>query len=316
MVSHPIRNNQGPTLGHRNDKMIDRIKSLLLKISRPSFKLVRNILLLAAILSIVFAGYTISTSNNISISDSSEVYESNDNPFPSMSFALVGVIPTVSLDSCTSTTASGRAKCSIIMQMNRGRKIYVPNMRSVGSGAVVGHGEDRTFILTAKHVCEGALPEYDVQIDELEGDTLALGIRANSEYQLTDVDGNVYEAEMFRVHQTADICVLQTSGNWGVPIRVADSHPPEGTMIYNIAAPLGIFTPGMVPRWRGYYSGRTPDGLEFYSIPVAGGSSGSPVLYNDEIISIVVMSPIGFQNVAIGVNLEDLHDVIGSIQDL
>jgi S1-C subfamily serine protease len=301
---------------YRNRKMINKIKNLTSRLRVPTVKLTRKALIATAAIAIPLIGLGIVLNNGITITEGTGYYTSADNAFPSRSFTLVRVQPVVNLESCTALSQSGSTKCRILMELNSGVEVPIPNMRSVGSGSVIGHSADRTFILTAKHVCEGALPAHDIQVEQFNEDILILGVRSKSTYELVDFDGTVHNAEIFRYHQTADICILETQGTWGTPIRVANTHPPEGAMVYNIAAPLGIFTPGMVPRWRGYYSGTSPEGWEFYSIPVAGGSSGSPVLYNNEIISIVVMSPVGFSNVAIGVSLEDLHDVIGSIQGL
>lgn len=231
---------------------------------------------------------------------------------PVRSFTLVTVQPSLRLESCYGTNPSTADYCRTLLAGNR--TIDLINMRSIGSGAVVGWAGDRTYILTAKHVCEGPIPPYDIQIEGEGENQFILGVSSTSSYTLVDYEGNERDAEIFRMHQHADICVLVTDGNWGTPIRVATEPPPEGAMVYNMAAPLGIFTPGMVPQWRGYYSGRDDRGYEFYSVPVAGGSSGSPVIYDNEIVSIIVMAPIGFSNIAIGVNLQDIHDVLGSIQ--
>lgn len=297
---------------------MEKIKKMLSKVLKPSLAGAAKVGILTAVITVMIVGIHITISNSgQQLSTNDDYYSSTlTNPFPSLSFALVRVNAHVMLDSCQAATAEGGEFCQSLINRTRDTVIDVPNMRSVGSGSVIGHSENRTFVLTAKHVCDGAVPEFDVQVGHTpDGSLVILTVRGLSTFELEDVSGNKHEARIFRVHQTSDICVLETQGNWGVPIRVANEHPPEGAMIYNIAAPRGIFSPGMVPRWRGYYSG-TNEGYNFYSVPVAGGSSGSPVLYNDEIISIIVMAPRGFSNIAIGVSLQDLHEVVGSIQTL
>ena len=131
-----------------------------------------------------------------------------------------------------------------------------------------------------------------------------------------DLGGNERVAEIVKANEQTDVCIMRVPGIWGLAIPIADTEPPPGTMVQNMAAPLGIWAPNMVLRFEGYFTGTdTHDGrkLSIYTIPVAGGSSGSPVLYNGEIISIIVMAHRGFNHMGIGVKLEDIQEIMDAI---
>ena len=59
--------------------------------------------------------------------------------------------------------------------------------------------------------------------------------------------------------------------------------------MYNVAAPVGVFYEGVVPLLDGYFMGvRNYDGAALYTVPAAGGSSGSPIFNHDgELVGMI-----------------------------
>ena len=111
-----------------------------------------------------------------------------------------------------------------------------------------------------------------------------------------------------RIDKDNDLCMLMVLGptdNIDKKIlKLSNRKPYHGERIYNIAAPLGIFTPGMLPVFEGFYSGPclypeegNDSRVDMYTLPIRGGSSGSPILNDDgELIGVVIAGVRGFEN--------------------
>lgn len=168
---------------------------------------------------------------------------------------------------------------------------------STGSGVLIKHIDKSSYILTAGHMCESDRKISVLDIDEKEYQTIALAKAA--EY---------------------DLCVLVTEGV--IPREVASlakANPKLGDKVYNLAAPKGIFSKNMVLHLQGYYSGEISVPIEkhplsTYTIPSAGGSSGSPV-FNEagQVVGIISMKFQGFENVTLAVKHIDLQRMIGPL---
>ena len=128
-------------------------------------------------------------------------------------------------------------------------------------------------------------------------------------FEIETFDGNVREAIITRMDEENDLCMLMVIGPTDnidkQIIKLSDRKPYHGERIYNIAAPLGIFTTGMLPVFEGFYSGPClyPDEakkdarVDMYSLPIRSGSSGSPILNDDgELIGVVIAGVRGFEN--------------------
>jgi len=239
---------------------------------------------------------------------------------PVESFVLLEKGNSLQLTSCTPKTPEGELECGILTAMAaQGIPLPFSLPGAIGSGSIIAHKGQHTYILTAAHVCiDSNVPpgSTNPSIIELEFSTHVVTIEYTSHTVISDYVGNKRNAEIVAADVQHDICIIRTEGVWGLAIPLAESPPPHGTKIQNMAAPLGIWAPEMILRFDGYFSGfDTYRGNQYsiYALPVAGGSSGSPVLYNGEIVSIIVMSSRGFENMGIGVMLEDIHALLDSI---
>ena len=156
-------------------------------------------------------------------------------------------------------------------------------------------------IVTAAHFCN-TLP---IKIEMLK----RMMFFERIVFEVETFDGHTMEAFVIRMDEDNDLCMLMILGPTDQIdkqiIKMSDRRPYHGERIYNIAAPLGIFTPGMLPVFEGFYSGPClyPDEakkdarVDMYSLPIRGGSSGSPILNDDgELIGVVIAGVRGFEN--------------------
>jgi len=123
-------------------------------------------------------------------------------------------------------------------------------------------------ILTAAHLCH---QNKKVAIEGLDS-TL------ENKISIRTLSGIDYTAKMIKFDEDDDMCLLQLPNTWIRPIPIAPKPPEIGDKIYSFGAPSGLFSVGMIPIVSGYFSGNISGQLGAYTIPSAGGSSGSPLL--------------------------------------
>ena len=84
----------------------------------------------------------------------------------------------------------------------------------------------------------------------------------------------------------------------------------------NIAAPLGVHSENMIPIFKGFFNGTDVHGVDFYSLPSFGGSSGSPILNTKgEIIGMIHSTIIRFHNISISPNYYAMVEFINETID-
>ena len=138
-----------------------------------------------------------------------------------------------------------------------------------GSGVVVKITPLGGYVLTAGHVC-------DTSSDIIPQIELIRNIDINIE--ILDIDYKRWHAEIVEVDKNIDTCILWVPDLDKPAVRISFKDPTQGDKAYNVAAPAGIFYDGAVPLLEGYYMGeRAWDGVAMYTVPAAGGSSGSPI---------------------------------------
>jgi len=170
-----------------------------------------------------------------------------------------------------------------------------------GSGLVIKHHNNESWILTAAHVCAPSGNET-VTVNEIK-----LTLKPRYEIQLTDFYGNIHSATVVHTDKANDICLLKAPGEWGSIIKLSKTRPHYGEKVYNLAAPLSIFSPKMVLVFEGLYSGTDLAGNELFTFPARPGSSGS-VVFNSkgEVISMVHSAARRMENLALGCGYENL----------
>ena len=137
---------------------------------------------------------------------------------------------------------------------------------SMGSGAVVLY-KNKKAVLTAAHVCKQKSFEQFIKLH-------------NGHFYLKaiDRDGKEYVIKVIKYDNIQDICLLKSiSGELPPYLKISSKKPEYAEITYNLAAPLGIINGQMVPAYQGFFFGNS-EGRAFYSIAVAGGSSGSPIV--------------------------------------
>jgi len=164
-------------------------------------------------------------------------------------------------------------------------------MGSSGSGFVIKNDDEGSYIMTAAHVCD-------------TGDTnLALMFPGSKiskfSFTIIDLDGIKYSAETIKMDKKRDMCIAYVYSLAKPPVKLAYYPPRPGDVAYNTAAPVGVFDTNMVPILSGYYSGEKL-GMAIYTIPVVGGSSGSPVLnQSGELIGMIHSAHIRFHHLSL-----------------
>ena len=174
-------------------------------------------------------------------------------------------------------------------------------MSSRGSGAVIGHGQGMSHILTAAHVC---------QHRRAEGVIMG-GLPYEYEYienvSVVDFHGNTRPGLVIATDRENDLCLISVEGQWTDAVPLSSQMPDLGEQVQNMAAPMGIFSPGMVLMFDGRYSGLDRDGEAFFTIPSYAGSSGSSIVNSSgEIVGIIHSATRNFNNVAIATPIEPI----------
>jgi S1-C subfamily serine protease len=175
-----------------------------------------------------------------------------------------------------------------------------------GSGAAVLRLQEGTLILTAEHICNRLN-----QTETINDYTISFHMK------IIDYQGNSYEnIEMVDSQSEHDICLVLIKEKFLPPVPVSQQSPRVGERVYNLAAPLGIFSEGMVPTFEGFYSGNARPGVSLYTIPVQGGSSGSPI-FNDrfQLIGVVHSKFGGIENISLSVSFQILYDFLQKYQN-
>ena len=265
---------------------------------RRALKTVKNYTLRLSLMAILLSFVLMSCRAYIK-NETHDIVNSYD--FPKESFVLVLTTYNLSLAECS--TAKGKVDCDKIEKPGE-----APRFRSKGSGAVVHVSDGNSYILTAGHVC---MPSKPYQIVTYKGNFLLYEI--TSSVSIVSYKGGKRSTSIVAVDNKNDLCVVKTAGQWADPIEIADDLPPIGTKVYNMAAPFGIFDPGMVPLLDGYYSGYDRFGNHFFTVPVRPGSSGSPVLDpQGRIISVIHSAHMMYESIGLGSSLADVKKIVNT----
>jgi S1-C subfamily serine protease len=145
-------------------------------------------------------------------------------------------------------------------------------MGSVSSGSVIKKETHGSYILTTGHSC--------TPTSLLLGMPLPKGAKIKQTNFAIDVDGQKHKTKIVKIDESVDICILYSETIDKPSIKLGGKAPKHSELLYNLAAPAGIFSPHSVPTLEGRYSG-TMWGYAMYTIPAIGGSSGSPILNSD-----------------------------------
>ena len=170
---------------------------------------------------------------------------------------------------------------------------------SMGTGAVVLYNNKKA-VLTAAHVCRQ---------ENFESFVLA----HNGDFFLKAIDRNnkEYIINILKYDSSSDICLLKsTTGELPSYIKISSKKPEYGEIVYNLAGPLGLLDGSMVPVYNGQFFGNL-NGRAFYSIPVIGGSSGSPVISaKGDLIGMIHSVHYKFHHISVSATYEQLWNFL------
>ena len=174
-----------------------------------------------------------------------------------------------------------------------------------GSGIIIKHKNDN-YILTANHICNQMI---DGPVVSQSGEE---GIMLSSHYAMT-LDGMLQKVEIVKGNAEHDLCLLEFERSHEYSgINVYHDYLIPGERVYNLAAPRGVFEPGNVLIFEGFYTGHSAaNNSMMFSIYAKEGSSGSAVINNKgELVSIIHSTLTIIDNVSIGANIDEIREFL------
>ena len=182
--------------------------------------------------------------------------------------------------------------------------VFIAGMNAVtgeqisGSGIIVESDEEESWAVSAGHVC---YPEPEDQLVMWNEIWMMMGF---------DMDGRYEPVMMIALDQVHDICVFRIPMGGLPTVPLAKEAPNIGDKVWLGAFPLGVYSPGHVPFFEGYYAGIL-DNRSSYTIPVTGGASGGGVVNGEgELLGVVSMAIEGFENITLVSKLENVQLVL------
>ena len=198
------------------------------------------------------------------------------------------------------------------------------NRRATGSGWIAANvkrpdGQWDSIGVSAGHVCDVS----KVVLRNVEtGENIEAKVK-EKEIRVSMLGGHTYRAEVVKIYDYIDVCILRIEGVKLPYLKTAKEAPKYGDRVFNVAAPRGIYSSSLAPFFEGHYIGRNTINhakygglMDHYSLPATFGSSGSPIVNSEgEVVGLVSMAMVGFENMGISPPYESLRDILLSIQE-
>ena len=157
--------------------------------------------------------------------------------------------------------------------------------------------------------------DYEKNIDSFfksEAPELIKDVKKELVFIGKTLDGKKYNINIVAQDAKNDICIVWVKDLYKKALNVSPQPPEIGDKVYNMAAPLGIYHPGMIPLQEGLYNGQKRN-ADIYSIPAIGGSSGSPIVnHKGELVGMIHSVYRNFNHVSLSPTYDDLTDFIYS----
>ena len=191
---------------------------------------------------------------------------------------------------------------------------YRLEFKSTASGVILKHYRDASLIATSAHVCSikhgrqvnAIIPQYR------EGDP-NWHILERSNFILRDLNGKSKVGIVIKIDYMSDLCVIATQ-KFNMPASdISMTDPLIGEKYYNIAAPHGIWGKKVVPLLEGRFVGKakspfTGGDTYMFTVPAAGGSSGSPIFnWYGDIVGLIHSAYGGFHHVSMAATNNQLQ---------
>lgn len=159
------------------------------------------------------------------------------------------------------------------------------------------------YAVTAAHWCEPEKKEELAEITELDFDYMPI-VSSYANFM-----GNVYKIKKMIIDSRNDICLVEFDSEYAKyakNINIAKSMPKIGEPVYAIAAPQWSHLDEIRQHYTGNFAG-CDNYICTFTIPATYGSSGSAIINEKgEIISIITMAAVDFNNYTIGPKKESL----------
>lgn len=169
-----------------------------------------------------------------------------------------------------------------------------------GSGVAIRSGDGWTDIMTAGHVCLPMDPAFVI---------------ADKEYSLFQKSGEYYTGHVIAYSMDPDLCIIRIGYERPV-VEIAESNPDQGDKVFYAGYPQGIYSPGLLHFFEGYYAGIDYGRKAIWNIPVTHGSSGSPVVNSyGELVGIVSEVLVEFDMITMGPSNEQIRQLINETKD-
>jgi|10_taG_2_1085330.scaffolds.fasta_scaffold18886_4 S1-C subfamily serine protease len=211
----------------------------------------------------------------------------NVNTPPNTRETFVNIEKTVNVFSCK--TSENNSYCS------------TEPMMTTGSGVVIAGSEKGSYILTAAHVCDS--DDITKQPGVIGFEVIIESVKLNEERHLSNI---------INLNFDFDVCILFAKNLKNKIARISTKMPNIGDRVFNIAAPVGIFYKNTVPILEGFFMGNVENKkAAYYSIPAAGGSSGSPIFDSKgHLVGMIHSVNIYFPMVSVSPTHEDMLNFI------
>jgi len=174
----------------------------------------------------------------------------------------------------------------------------VTEEQMTGTAIIVESNENESWAISAGHVCYPEPSDHLVMWNDV---WLLMGFNVKGEYEPIFMVG---------LDQTHDTCVFRIPMGNLPAVPLAKEMPNIGEKVWLGAYPLGVYNPGHVPFFEGYFAGIL-DGRASYTIPVTGGASGGGVVNAEgELLGVISMALEGFENITLVSKLENVQTLL------
>lgn len=187
----------------------------------------------------------------------------------------------------------------------------LPNIygRYMGTGTFIYY-KNKLSILTAEHVC---YPVGDVPREITRN---GVTVRVEHKIEIGIKSRNFSSgAKIIKKNGKLDLCILELEEyptKFFDPARISASGPNRGDSVYYAGGPLGMISENALPVFQGMYAGKIW-GMWLFSLPCAGGASGSSIRNSEnQIISMVQRVHSRFAHLCYGIDTESIRNFINN----
>jgi hypothetical protein len=139
-----------------------------------------------------------------------------------------------------------------------------------------------------------------------------------SMFSLADLNGKKTTGIILKIDYMSDLCVLASRKIPMPSVKISLMDPIVGEKYFNVAAPHGIWAKKLVPLLEGRFVGKakspfTGGDTYMFTIPAAGGSSGSPIFnWYGDMVGLIHSAYGRFHHVSMAATNDQLNVLLSS----